>query len=191
MLRVEMTHFIRVFQGLELNDGCIDPYFAHPGRIVISTGAEGLRWSQTAARVNWIGSQFCMRRFISFRDFDWVLLGLVMLLSIISIFEIYSATLHTKFVGFETKQIFWLMGGLAAMFIFSLINYHRLLESVHWVYGFCLVSLVGVLLFGTKVLGGRRWIKLPGGIHFQPSEWVKVVLIVAMARYFAGLAGEI
>jgi rod shape determining protein RodA len=131
-----------------------------------------------------------MRRFISFRDFDWLLLGLVLLLSVISIFEIYSATLHTKFVGFETKQIFWLIGGLAAMFIFSLINYHRLLEAVHWVYGFCLVSLVGVLIFGTKVLGGRRWIKLPGGIHFQPSEWVKVVLIVAMARYFSNLAGK-
>ena len=57
-----------------------------------------------------------MRRFISFRDFDWLLLGLVLLLSVISIFEIYSATLHTKFVGFETKQIFWLIGGLAAMF---------------------------------------------------------------------------
>ncbi len=131
-----------------------------------------------------------MRRFISFKDFDWILLGLVMLLSVISIFEIYSATLHTKFVGFETKQIFWLIGGLGAMFIFSLINYHRLLEAVHWVYGFCLLSLIGVLLFGTKVLGGRRWIKLPGGVHFQPSEWVKVVLIVAMARYFAGLAGK-
>ena len=131
-----------------------------------------------------------MRRFISFRDFDWLLLGLVLLLSVISILEIYSATLHTKFVGFETKQIFWLIGGLAAMFIFSLINYHRLIESVHWVYGFCLVSLVGVLIFGTKVLGGRRWIKLPGGIHFQPSEWVKVVLIVAMARYFSNLSGK-
>jgi rod shape determining protein RodA len=131
-----------------------------------------------------------LRRFISFRDFDWLLLGLVLLLSVISILEIYSATLHTKFVGFETKQIFWLIGGLAAMFIFSLIHYHRLIESVHWVYGFCLVSLVGVLIFGTKVLGGRRWIKLPGGIHFQPSEWVKVVLIVAMARYFSNLSGK-
>src|SRR3984885_13570679 len=131
-----------------------------------------------------------MRRFISFRDFDWLLLGLVLLLSVISILEIYSATLHTKFVGFETKQIFWLIGGLAAMFILSVINYHRLLEAVHWIYGFCIVSLVAVLAVGTKVLGARRWIKLPGGIHFQPSEWVKLVLIVAVARYFVGLAGR-
>jgi rod shape determining protein RodA len=131
-----------------------------------------------------------LRRFISFRDFDWLLLSLVLLLSIISIFEIYSATLHTKFVGFETKQIFWLLGGLAAMFIFSVINYHRLLEAIPWIYGFCLVSLIAVLAVGTKVLGARRWIKLPGGVHFQPSEWVKLVLIVAVARYFSNLAGR-
>ena len=39
-------------------------------------------------------------------------------------------------------------------------------------------------------MGGRRWIKLPGGIHFQPSEWVKLVLIVAVARYFWSLSGK-
>jgi rod shape determining protein RodA len=131
-----------------------------------------------------------MRRSISFRDFDWLLLSMVLLLSAISILEIYSATLHTKFVGFQTKQVFWLIGGLVAMFIFSAINYHRLLDIVHWIYAFCLVSLVAVLVVGTRVLGARRWIRLPGGIHFQPSEWVKLVLIVAMARYFSNLAGK-
>ncbi|HZU10046.1 MAG TPA: rod shape-determining protein RodA [Pseudacidobacterium sp.] len=131
-----------------------------------------------------------MRRFLSFRDFDWTLLGFVMALSIISILEIYSATLHTKFVGFHKMQILWLLGGLAAMFVLSVIDYHRLLEWIHWIYGFCVVSLIAVLAVGTKVLGARRWIKLPGGIHFQPSEWVKLVLIVAAARYFANLAGK-
>ncbi len=113
-----------------------------------------------------------------------------MLLSVISIFEIYSATLHTKFVGFYKQQILWILGGLGAMFIFSLIDYHRLLEFIHWIYGFFLLSLVAVLAVGTKVLGGRRWIKLPGGIHFQPSEWVKLVLIVAVTRYFMNLVGR-
>jgi rod shape determining protein RodA len=131
-----------------------------------------------------------MRRFLSFRDFDWTLLGFVMILSVISILEIYSATMHTKFVGFHKMQILWLLGGLAAMFIFSVIDYHRLVDFIHWIYGFCIVSLVAVLAVGTKVLGARRWIKLPGGIHFQPSEWVKLVLIVAVARYFVGLSGR-
>jgi rod shape determining protein RodA len=131
-----------------------------------------------------------MRRFLSFRDFDWTLLGFVMILSIISILEIYSATMHTKFVGFQKMQMLWLLGGLVAMFIFSVIDYHILLDFIHWIYGFCVVSLVAVLAVGTKVLGARRWIKLPGGIHFQPSEWVKLILIVAVARYFVGLAGR-
>src|ERR1700727_2287250 len=131
-----------------------------------------------------------MRRFLSFRDFDWTLHGFVMILSIISILEIYSATMHTKFVGFQKMQMLWLLGGLVAMFVFSLIDYHILLDFIHWIYGFCVVSLVAVLAVGTKVLGARRWIKLPGGIHFQPSEWVKLILIVAVARYFVGLAGR-
>ena len=76
------------------------------------------------------------------------------------------------------------------MFILSLIDYHRLIDWVHWIYGFCLISLAAVLVVGTKVLGARRWIKLPGGIHFQPSEWVKLVLIVAVTRYFANRVGR-
>src|SRR5277367_116348 len=131
-----------------------------------------------------------MRRFLSLHDFDWVLLGLVLALSVISVLEIYSATLHTKFVGFDRNQVLWLCGGMVAMFGFSLINYHRLLNIAVWAYGVGVVALVAVLIVGTKVLGGRRWIKFPGGIHFQPSEWVKLILIVAVARYFWGLVGK-
>jgi len=126
-----------------------------------------------------------MRRLISFRDFDWVLL-----LSVISVLEIYSATLHTRFIHFDEKQVFWLLGGLGCMFALSLINYHVLLDIAHWAYGFCVVALVAVLIVGTKVLGARRWIRLGGDIHFQPSEWVKLVLILAVARYFTNLAGK-
>ena len=131
-----------------------------------------------------------MRRLSSFRDFDWVLLGFVLVLSVISVLEIKSATLHTKFHGFDHKQIGFLATGLVLMFLISLIDYHRLIDIVHWAYGVSIVALLAVLAFGTKVLGGRRWIKFPGGIHFQPSEWVKLVLIVAIARYFWGLAGK-
>jgi len=54
-----------------------------------------------------------MRRFLSYRDFDWTLLAFVLALSIISVLEIYSATLHTKFVHFDEKQVLWLAGGFA------------------------------------------------------------------------------
>ena len=130
-----------------------------------------------------------MRRMLSFRDFDWALLGMVLLLCTISVLEIYSATLHTKYTGFHTKQIYWIAAGLVAMFIFSRIDYHKLIDFVSWAYGFCVVSLVVVLVVGQKVLGARRWIRF-GPMHFQPSEWVKLVLIIAVARYFANLGGR-
>src|SRR5882757_10525259 len=131
-----------------------------------------------------------MTRLSSYRDFDWVLLGFVLLLSVISVFEIKSATLHTKFHGFEEKQIIFLAVGLVLMFIISAIDYHRLIDIVPWAYGISILSLVAVKLVGQKVLGARRWINLGGGVHFQPSEWVKLVLIVAVARYFWNLAGR-
>jgi rod shape determining protein RodA len=130
-----------------------------------------------------------MRRFMSFREFDWALLGMVLILCTVSVLEIYSATLHTKYTGFHTKQLLWIAGGLVAMFFFSKIDYHRLLDWVPWAYGISLVALVAVKLFGTKVLGARRWIKL-GPMHFQPSEWVKLILILIVARYFANLGGR-
>jgi rod shape determining protein RodA len=131
-----------------------------------------------------------MTRFSAYRDFDWTLFGFVMLMSIISVFEIYSATLHTKFHGFHTKQLEFLVAGVVVMFLISLVDYHWFVEIVPWAYGVSILSLVAVLLVGKKVLGARRWIGLPGGVHFQPSEWIKLVLIVASARYFWGLANK-
>ena len=74
--------------------------------------------------------------------------------------------------------------GVVGMFLISLVDYHRLLEIAYWAYGVSLFSLVAVRLVGQKVLGARRWINLGGGAHFQPSEWVKLVLILVSARFF-------
>jgi rod shape determining protein RodA len=128
-----------------------------------------------------------MSRYVSYRDFDWVLLGFVLAVCTLGVLQIYSATEHTKFAGAHIKQIYWILGGVTAMFLVSLINYQALLEKIVWFYVVGLASLIAVRLFGQTYLGARRWIKLPGGVHFQPSEWVKLILIVAMAKYFADL----
>src|SRR5689334_1424211 len=128
-----------------------------------------------------------MSRYVSFRDFDWLLLGFVLLICGFGIMEIYSATLHTKFAGAHIKQIYWIVAGLAVMFLVSLLNYQLLLENIHWMYLAAVGSLLGVLVFGQKYLGARRWIKMPGGQHFQPSEWVKLILILAVAKYFSDM----
>jgi rod shape determining protein RodA len=103
---------------------------------------------------------------------------------VISVLEIRSATAMTKFHGFQQKQMVFLAIGLVGMFAIALIDYHRLLDIAYWAYGVSLVALIAVKLVGTKVLGARRWINLGGGVHFQPSEWVKLVLILAAAAFF-------
>src|SRR5579863_4405115 len=128
-----------------------------------------------------------MSRYVSYRDFDWVLMGFVLAICTLGVLQIYSATEHTKFAGAHIKQIYWILAGLGAMFLVSLVNYQAVLEQIHWMYIVSLASLIAVILFGQKYLGARRWIKLPGGSHFQPSEWVKLILILAVAKYFSDL----
>ena len=128
-----------------------------------------------------------MSRYVSFRDFDWLLFTFVMIICALGVAEIRSATAHTKFAGAHIKQIYWIIGGVGAMFLMSIINYQAMLEKVHWMYIVAVASLVAVLVFGQKYLGARRWVKMPGGGHFQPSEWVKLILILAVAKYFADL----
>jgi rod shape determining protein RodA len=128
-----------------------------------------------------------MARYVSFRDFDWVLFFFVLALCALGVTEIRSATAHTKFAGAHIKQIYWIAGGIGAMFLISMVNYQALLDKVHWMYIVSIASLVAVMIFGQKYLGARRWVKMPGGGHFQPSEWVKLILILAVAKYFADL----
>jgi len=128
-----------------------------------------------------------MSRYVSFRDFDWLLLIFVLMICGLGVMEIHSATEHTKFAGAHVKQVYWIIGGVGAMFLLSLLNYQALLDKIHWLYIASITSLMAVMIFGQKYLGARRWIKMPGGQHFQPSEWVKLILILAVAKYFADL----
>lgn len=125
-----------------------------------------------------------MSRYVSFRDFDWVLLTLVLVICGLGVLEIYSATIGTKFMGVHLKQVYWILGGVALMFAVSLFNYQALLARVPLMYILSIGSLLAVELFGKKYLGARRWVQV-GSFHFQPSEWVKLVLILAMAKYFS------
>src|SRR5712671_5683576 len=128
-----------------------------------------------------------MSRYVSYRDFDWLLLIFVLMICGLGVMEIHSATQHTKFAGAHVKQIYWVVGGVGMMFLMSLVNYQALLEQIHWFYIAGVGSLMAVMIFGQKYLGARRWIKMPGGNHFQPSEWVKLILILAVAKYFSDL----
>lgn len=129
-----------------------------------------------------------MTRGSSIRDFDWVLLGFVLLISAVGVLQIYSATTSTpKFEGFHIKQIYWILAGLVVMVIATVVDYHWITERIHWVYLVFLGLLILVKVHGVTALGAKRWVRLPGIGLFQPSEWMKLILIIAMARYFSAL----
>jgi rod shape determining protein RodA len=131
-----------------------------------------------------------VRRILSFRDFDWGLLLVVMGVCAVSLIEVHSTTVHTKFAAFGSRQLFWFCAGIVLMFVVSKIDYHRMLDWVPWAYAFGLISLAAIYTpLGHNALGGRRWIKL-GPVVFQPSEFVKFVLLLMVARYFANLGGR-
>ncbi len=130
-----------------------------------------------------------MKRYISFRDFDWLLILYVLIICALGTVQIFSATHGTKFAGAHIRQVYWVCGGLLAMFAMSRVNYQLLLDKIGWMYGASILSLVAVMVVGKKYLGARRWIQMPGGGHFQPSEWVKLILILAIAKYFSEARG--
>jgi rod shape determining protein RodA len=131
-----------------------------------------------------------LRRFLSFRDFDWWLFLLLLGMCAISLIEVRSTTEHTRFARFPEMQMIAMVAGFVLMFIFARLDYHRILDWAPWAYWAGVLALIAVKSpLGHKALGGRRWIKL-GPILFQPSECVKLILIVMVARYFANLGGR-
>jgi rod shape determining protein RodA len=130
-----------------------------------------------------------IRKGLAFRDFDWTLLGFVLVICALGVVQIYSATNGSaKFNGLHTKQIYWITAGVFMMFVLSFVNYQALVENAHWMYAAGILSLIAVFAVGTRYLGAKRWIRLPGGQHLQPSEWMKLVLILVVARFVVTLS---
>jgi rod shape determining protein RodA len=123
-------------------------------------------------------------RSISLRDFDWVMFSIMLAISAIGILQIYSTTMNTPFAGSHQKQILWTVMGISVMFFITRLNYHSLLNYAPWMYLATLAFLGGLLVVGIEIAGAKRWIRM-GGISFQVSEFVKLSLILLLARFFS------
>jgi rod shape determining protein RodA len=124
------------------------------------------------------------RRF--WQDFDWVLVAAAVLLSIISITEIYSATMAQRNEHYFLRQAAWVAVGIVFLFVIAAIDYHVIAEHIPWLYVLALGALLYTLLLGHRVSGSKSWVGL-GSITIQPSEFIKMVAVVALARYLSEL----
>ena len=113
------------------------------------------------------------------KKFDYVLLLSAFLLLAIGITAVYSAT-YTRTTSFYQKQILWAIIGTGMFFTFSNIDYRIYSRYSNLIYIFNVVFLISVFIFGSKVLGAQRWIKL-GPISIQPSELAKLFVVLTFS----------
>lgn len=113
------------------------------------------------------------------KKFDYVLLLSAFLLLAIGITAVYSAT-YTRTTSFYQKQILWAIIGTGMFFTFSNIDYRIYSRYSKLIYIFNVVFLISVFIFGSKVLGAQRWIKL-GPISIQPSELAKLFVVLTFS----------
>ena len=113
----------------------------------------------------------------SFWRLDFILILFTLILSTIGVLAITSSN-----ESLRNKQIIGIVVSLVIMFLFSMIDYHRLIDLYWFGYIVSLALLMIVILKGHDSHGASRWIQI-GGFTFQPSEITKIMLILFFAKF--------
>jgi rod shape determining protein RodA len=116
--------------------------------------------------------------------FDWPLFISAALIAVIGIVNLYSATSVYSGARAEqyVNQVYWLVaGGILAVFAAS-VDYRHFERLGYVVYIVGVLCLVLVFILGRDIRGSARWIVL-GSFQFQPSEFMKLALAIALAKF--------
>jgi rod shape determining protein RodA len=118
------------------------------------------------------------------KEFDWFLLLVALLLCTIGLIEIYSSTLNMDSENFFLRQLTWVGIGVCAMFVVASVDYRVLGENAPLIYG-GVIALLVMVLFVDAISGARSWFTF-GTVGLQPSELAKLAVAIGLARYLAG-----
>jgi rod shape determining protein RodA len=121
------------------------------------------------------------------KKIDYILLSSAMVLMIFGILFIYSSgiTSEGEQVSDEfKKQIVWVVLGLSTAITLSVISYRKFYNIALYIYIISLIPLVYTVISGKLIYSAARWIRI-GSIGFQMSEFVKISVIILLARYLA------
>ena len=131
-----------------------------------------------------------MAPYRSFRDLDWAMIILALIICALGTLQIYSAT-HETPVWSDAwwKQVIWVSAGCVLMYAITKVDYHTLLGQVPILYVISLITLIATFGVGKVIGGSRRWIPI-GPIHLQASEFFKLVIVLLVARYLAETKSE-
>lgn len=127
-----------------------------------------------------------------FKKIDWNFVLVILALNIVGLINLYSATHgpHSQDVdSLFINQLVWLGAGWSCFFIVTFVDYSLVSRLAYAIYFANLGAIVYVTLYGKIALGAQRWIDL-GFFHYQPSETMKLCLIVVMAKVLKSRASD-
>jgi rod shape determining protein RodA len=122
------------------------------------------------------------RRFL--HNIDWVLVGASLVLALVGVGMVYSATHSGRSPDLYMKQLVLVGVGMLGLVAAASVDYRRLADRAVLLYVLSVVALLYVLRFAPVIAGTRRWIVL-GGFQLQPSELVKIAAAVFVAKVFS------
>ncbi len=123
-------------------------------------------------------------RGLSWRNFDFLLFGAVVLASAFGAMMIRSAIAgNENLAGYDTRQVYFVVAGAAVIVLLASIDYRYWL-SIHWpIYIVMMVFLMSLSGLGQAAFGAQRWFQV-GVLFVQPTEFAKIVVILTLARFF-------
>ncbi|HET7318388.1 MAG TPA: rod shape-determining protein RodA [Nitrospirota bacterium] len=120
-----------------------------------------------------------------FAKLPWGMIALVFGIACIGLTAVYSATYTLRGPSpLFYKQLIWISLGIVIMFVSIIPDYHTVGRYAYVLYAISLVLLVLVMAFGRTGMGAQRWLAI-GPFVFQPSEFAKLSVTLALARFFA------
>jgi rod shape determining protein RodA len=122
--------------------------------------------------------------------FDYILVIATLLVSVIGVVMVYTATRGTLLAQgddpktFLKKQGFFVVLGVVTMVVVAVIDYRRLESVANALYWLIVLALLGVFAVGSSAQGAARWFSV-GPLQLQPSEFAVLALVLAIATYCA------
>jgi rod shape determining protein RodA len=116
------------------------------------------------------------------RFVDWPNLLLALAIATVGLVNLYSATRHVPQRDLFSQQVVWMLVGLVGFVLASIIDYRFWIRMAWIILGIGVAGVIAVHFGGVVVNGSRRWLDF-GFLRIQPSEFVKLAVILALARF--------
>jgi rod shape determining protein RodA len=121
----------------------------------------------------------------TWRHFDYWLFGVVLILCVFGIVMIRSAIAgNESLMGNIRSQIAFVILGMGIILVIAAIDYRMFASITRLMYALGVVLLIGINLIGQNLFGSTRWFSV-GFVNIQPSELVKIIVIIVLAHYFS------